>query len=141
MFRGTTARTVFSLLAAALLAVQFFAPAATFAAAHTLSHVEAKTQPVPKPSAKFVRDGSHTLRDHTLRDPTLRDHGLCGEPPSPPRTAERHRTATAGWADDRPLTARHTEAIPAAVVPATQHQRTSRPSRAHSPAALQVFRC
>ncbi|MER7840592.1 hypothetical protein ABTY98_33040 [Streptomyces sp. NPDC096040] len=136
MFRGTTARTVLSLLAAALLAVQFFAPAATFAAAHTLSHVEARAQLGPKPSAKFVRDGSHTLRDHTLRD-----HGLCGEPPSPPRTADRQRTATAGCADDRPLTARHTEAIPASVVPADQRQRTPRPSRAHSPAALQVFRC
>ncbi|MEU9152627.1 hypothetical protein AB0D59_19230 [Streptomyces sp. NPDC048417] len=131
MFRGTTARTVFSLLAAALLAVQFFAPAATFAAAHTLSHVEAKAQPGPKPSAKLVRDGSHTLREH----------GLCGEPPSRPRTADRHRTAAGGWADDRPPTARHTEAISACVAPAARHQRTSRPSRTHSPAALQVFRC
>ncbi|MFE4967184.1 hypothetical protein [Streptomyces sp. NPDC056660] len=131
MFRGTTARTVFSLLAAALLAVQFFAPAATFAAAHTLSHAEAKAQPGPGPSAKSVRDGSHTIRAH----------GLCGEPTSPPRTADRHRAATAGWADDRPPTARHTEAIPASVALAAKHQRTSRPSRAHSPAALQVFRC
>ncbi|MEU0970466.1 hypothetical protein ABZ357_35545 [Streptomyces sp. NPDC005917] len=131
MFRGTTARTVISLLAAALLAVQFFAPAATFAAAHTPSHVEAKAQPGPKPSAKVVRDGSHTLRDR----------GLCGEPAGPPRTADRHRTTTAGWADDRPLTARHTEAIQTSVGPTAKHQRTSRASRAHSPAALQVFRC
>ncbi|MFG3288735.1 hypothetical protein ACGF3G_07990 [Streptomyces sp. NPDC048179] len=131
MFRGTTARTVFSLLAAALLAVQFFAPAATFAAAHTLSHVEAKAQPGPKSSAKAVRDGSHTLRDH----------GLCGEPPSPPPTADRHRTPTAGWADDRQPAARPTEAIHASTPPQARHHRTTRASRAHSPAALQVFRC
>ncbi|MFD4506261.1 hypothetical protein [Streptomyces sp. NPDC058457] len=131
MFRGTTARTVLSLLAAALLAVQFFAPTATFAAAHTLSHVEAKAQSGPQPSAKAVRDGSHTLRDH----------GRCGEPPGPPPTADRHRSATAGWADDRPPTARHTEAIRASAPPTARHHRTSRASRAHSPATLQVFRC
>ncbi|MGW3133907.1 hypothetical protein [Streptomyces sp. NPDC001076] len=131
MFRGTTARTVLSLLAAALLTVQFFAPAATFAAAHTLSHVEAKAQPGPKSSAQAVRAGS----------PILRDHGHCGEPPSPPQNADRHRSATAGWADDRPPTARHTEAIRTSVPPPARHHRTSRASRAHSPATLQVFRC
>ncbi|MGW1620351.1 hypothetical protein [Streptomyces sp. NPDC002172] len=131
MFRGKTARTVLSLLAAALLAVQFFAPSATFAAAHTLSHVEAKAQSGPKSSAKAVRAASHTLREH----------GLCGEPPSLPQTADRHRSATAGWADDRPPTARHTEAIRASVPPTARHHSTSRASRAHSPATLQVFRC
>ncbi|MBW8794585.1 MAG: hypothetical protein JF597_13570 [Streptomyces sp.] len=131
MFRGATARTVLSLLAAALLTVQFFAPAATFAAAHTPSHVEAKAQPGPKLSAKAVRAGSHTLQEH----------GLCGEPPGPPQTADRHRAATAGWTDDRPSTARHSEAIRTPVPPTARHLRTPRASRAHSPAALQVFRC
>ncbi|MEU9348788.1 hypothetical protein AB0D74_47085 [Streptomyces sp. NPDC048278] len=131
MFRGTTARTVISLLAAALLAVQFFAPAATFTAAHTLSHAEAKAQPGFKPPVKAVRDGSHTLRDH----------GLCGEPPGPPQSADRHRTATTGCADDRPATARHTEAIRASAAPSAKHRLAFRASRAHSPAALQVFRC
>ncbi|WP_046734196.1 hypothetical protein [Streptomyces humi] len=131
MFRGTTARTVISLLAAALLAVQFFAPAATFAAAHTLSHTEAKAQPGSKPPANAVRNGSHTLRHH----------GLCGEPPGPPQSADRHRTATAGCADDRPATARHTEAIHASTTPSAKHRRAFRASRAHSAAALQVFRC
>ncbi|WP_406441832.1 hypothetical protein OHB00_38220 [Streptomyces sp. NBC_00631] len=131
MFRGTTARTVLSLLAAALLAVQFFAPAATFAAAHTPSHVEAKAQAGPESSAKAVRAGSVTFHDH----------GRCGEPPSPPQSVDRHRSATAGWADDRPPTARHTEAIRTAAPSAAGHHRTSRASRAHSPATLQVFRC
>ncbi|MEV7979984.1 hypothetical protein [Streptomyces sp. NPDC086519] len=131
MFRGTTARTVLSLLAAALLAVQFFAPAATFAAAHTLSHAEAKAQAGPKVPAKAVRDGSHALRDH----------GRCGEPPGPPQSVDRHRSATAGWADDRPPTARHTEAIRTPAPPAAGQHRASRASRAHSPATLQVFRC
>ncbi|MGW7549441.1 hypothetical protein ACWGKQ_51240 [Streptomyces sp. NPDC054770] len=138
MFRGTTARTVLSLLAAALLAVQFFAPAATFTAAHTLSHAEAKAQPGPKSSAKAkaVRDGSYTSTSYTLRD-----HGRCGEPPSPPQTVDRHRSATAGCADDRPHSARHTEAIRASAPPTARHHGTSRASRAHSPATLQVFRC
>ncbi|MEU6197632.1 hypothetical protein [Streptomyces sp. NPDC047061] len=131
MFRGTTARTVLALLAATLLAVQFFAPTATFATAHTLSHVEAKAQPGPHPSAKAVRDAS----------PALRDHGRCGEPPSPPQTADRHRSATAGWADDRQPGPRHTEAIRTPGPPPARHHGTSRASRAHSPATLQVFRC
>ncbi|MEU2332582.1 hypothetical protein ABZ770_12245 [Streptomyces sp. NPDC006654] len=131
MFRGTTARTVISLLAAALLAVQFFAPTATFAAAHTLSHVEAKAQPGSHPPAKAVREGSGTLRDR----------GLCGEPPGPAQSADRHRTTTAGWADDRQAAPRHTEAIRASTAPSAEHRRASRASRAHSPATLQVFRC
>ncbi|GGN01192.1 hypothetical protein [Streptomyces fuscichromogenes] len=134
MFRGKTARTVLSLLAAALLAVQFFAPAATFAAAHTLSHVEAKAQSGPKSSAKAGRDGSYTSY-------TLRDHGRCGAPTGPPQTADRHRSATAGCADERQHSARHTEAIRTSVPPTARHHRTSRASRAHSPATLQVFRC
>ncbi|SEE36137.1 hypothetical protein SAMN05216533_2073 [Streptomyces sp. Ag109_O5-10] len=132
MFRGKTARTVLSLLAAALLAVQFFAPVETFAAAHTLSHVEAKAQRGPQSSAKAVRAGSHILRDL---------HGHCGEPPGSPRSADRHRSATAGWADDRPPSTRHTEAIRTPVPATAGHHSTSRASRAHSPAALQVFRC
>ncbi|MEV5952414.1 hypothetical protein AB0M11_01320 [Streptomyces sp. NPDC051987] len=131
MFRGTTARTVLSLLAAALLAVQFFAPAATFAAAHTLSHVEAKAQAGPQVSAKTV----------SVASAVLRDHGRCGEPPAPPRSVDRHRSATAGWADARPATARHTESIRTPAPAAAGHHGTSRASRAHTQATLQVFRC
>ncbi|MEU9242207.1 hypothetical protein [Streptomyces sp. NPDC048385] len=131
MFRGTTTRTVLSLLAAALLAVQFFAPAATFAVAHTFSHAEAKALG-PKAPAKAVRDVAHGLGDH----------GRCGEPPSPPtpRSVDRHRSAAAGWADDRPPAARHTEAIRTPAPPAAGHHHASRASRAHAPATLQVFR-
>ncbi|MFC5213531.1 hypothetical protein [Streptomyces coerulescens] len=42
MFRGKTARTGVSTLAAALLALQFFAPTASFAHAHTARQAEAK---------------------------------------------------------------------------------------------------
>ncbi|MEV7324076.1 hypothetical protein [Streptomyces sp. NPDC093970] len=57
MFRGTTARTVFSLPAATPLAVQIFAPAATFATAHTLSHAKAKTPSgaIPTPAVAAAR--------------------------------------------------------------------------------------
>ncbi|MER7937083.1 MULTISPECIES: hypothetical protein [unclassified Streptomyces] len=131
MFRGTTARTVFALLAAALLAVQFFAPTATFAAAHTLRHAEAKAASGPQTHAAILRDDHHVLRGH----------GRCGELPGPPRVADRQRTSTAGWADDRPPAARHTEAIPARTALAVPRDHAPRTSTTHSPAALQVFRC
>ncbi|MFJ9349353.1 hypothetical protein [Streptomyces sp. NPDC101237] len=131
MFRGTTARTVFSLLAAALLAVQFFAPVAPFASAHTIRHAEAKAAPGPRTFAALVRD-----------DPRVpRGPGRRGELPGPPRTADRRHTSTAGRADDRPPAARHTEAIPTQAAPAVRRDRTPRTSRTPSPAALQIFCC
>jgi hypothetical protein len=131
MFRGTTARTVISLLAATLLALQFFAPSGTFASAHTIRQVEAKAQPGIKPSSKPVRDGSETFRDLSS----------TGDPAGPPHTRDRHRTAASGWTHERqPPTRGATAAHPSALHRATQH-RTARSARDHSPAALQVFRC
>lgn len=63
MFRGATARTVISLLAAALLTLQFFAPSASFASAHTARHIEAKTEPRNKPRAEALRDEHVTCGD------------------------------------------------------------------------------
>ncbi|MET9835869.1 hypothetical protein ABZ078_42855, partial [Streptomyces sp. NPDC006385] len=62
MFRGPTARTVVSALATVLLALQFFAPTACFAHAHTVSQVEAKAQPGIKISGKALRDETLTSR-------------------------------------------------------------------------------
>src|SRR3954465_5600720 len=110
MFRGTTARTVISLLAATLLALQFFAPSGTFASAHTIRQVEAKAQPGIKPSSKPVRDGYDTFRDLSS----------SGDPAGPPHTRDRQRTAASGWAHERPLPGRAT----AAAYPSVAHRTT-----------------
>jgi hypothetical protein len=142
MHRGTTARTAVSLLAAVLLALQFFAPAASFATAHTPSHAEAKAQPGTHPSGTASRPGV-TLSVKALRDEiaTCRA-GHHGDPTGPLRTRDRsHAADSAPSAPDRPLP-RHTR--PTAHEPSgngTAHHRTSRSSASHTPAALQVFRC
>jgi hypothetical protein len=132
MFRGKTSRTVVTLLTAVLLALQFFAPTTSFASAHTARHAEAKAQPVLKLSGK-------ALRTETI---TFRDCGAAGTPTVPLRLRDRCRTADCGpeTPERPPLTqdpaGAHTPAAPGAA-----HHRTARSSTAHSPAALQVFRC
>jgi hypothetical protein len=130
MFRITTARTVVALFAAVLLALQFFAPTGSFASAHTIRQVEAKAQPGIKLSGKALRNETVTSRhcEHS------------GDPTGPLRTRDRHRTVDfAPEGPDRGLSAED---------PASEHHpaaprapRTSRSSTAHSPAALQIFRC
>ncbi|OQR63028.1 hypothetical protein B6E66_16715 [Streptomyces maremycinicus] len=138
MFRGTTTRTVLSILAAVLLALPLFAPTSSFAHAHTARQAEAKTPPGIKTSGKAMRDEVATLRDCDL--PT-------GGPADPLRTRDRHRATTTAPAASTP---QDPERAPLAQDPAAAHQprrpgapyhRWSRPSAAHSPAALQVFRC
>jgi hypothetical protein len=131
MHRGTTARTVVSFLAAALLALQLFAPTASFASAHTTRHAVAKAQPGIKPSGKALRDEAITCHNA----------GRPGDPTGPLRTRDRHRTAAHPAAPKRPSPAHHTSAAPEPVAPGAAHHRASRSPRAHTPAALQVFRC
>jgi hypothetical protein len=130
MFRGTTARTALALLAAALLALQFFAPSASFATAHTVRQAEAQAQPGTKPSGTSLRDETAS---HRHCDP-------AGDPTGPLRTRDRHRAADlTPERPDRP--AQTQEPVEAHLqVPAGAFQR-SRPPAAHTPAALQVFRC
>ncbi|MBT2421195.1 hypothetical protein J7F01_11665 [Streptomyces sp. ISL-22] len=134
MFRGTTARTVVSILAAVLLALQFFAPTASFAHVHTVSQAKAKAHPGTKLSGKAMRDETLTSR-------------LCapsgqGDPTGPLRTRDRLRLADSGpQAPDRPLLTRDPASAHEPPIPGAAHQRTSRPSTSHAPAALQVFRC
>ncbi|MFE9439819.1 hypothetical protein ACFYO2_12520 [Streptomyces sp. NPDC006602] len=130
MFRGTTVRTVVATLAAVLLALQFFAPTASFASAHTARHAEAKAQPGTKLSGKALRDESVT---HRQCDP-------AEDPTGPLRTRDRHRAVDfAPEGPERPRPAQDQAAAPKPVAPGAF--RLSRPSTAHSPAALQVFRC
>ncbi|WP_406006197.1 hypothetical protein OG440_08335 [Streptomyces sp. NBC_00637] len=137
MFRGTTTRTVISILAAVLLALPFFAPTPSFAHAHTARHAEAKTPPGIKPSGKAMRDEIVTFRDCDR----------SGGPADPLRTRDRHRaaaSASAGSAPQEPqraLLAQDPAAAHQPARPGDPHHRSSRSSAAHSPAALQVFRC
>jgi hypothetical protein len=130
MFRGTPVRTAFALLTAALLALQLFAPASSFATAHTVRHAVAKAQPGIKHPGKALRDEIATHR-HC---------GTEGDPTGPLHTRDRHRAVDfAPTGPERPLPAQDRadarEQVPAGVF------HLSRPSAAHSPAALQVFRC
>lgn len=130
MSRGGTRSSAVALLAAVLLALQFFAPTASFAAAHTARHAVAKDLPGTNPSGKALRDESAT-------------YGHChhsGDPTGPLRTRDRHTNT--GCAFEEP------ERRPLAGDPASGHEpvalralRLSRHSTSHSPAALQVFRC
>jgi hypothetical protein len=143
MHRGTTARTVVSLLAAVLLALQLFAPAASFAVAHTPSQAEAKAHSGTKPSGTASRPGI-TFAGQALRDEiaTCRS-GHHGDPTGPLRTRNRsHAADSTPPAPDRTPLSRHippTAAEPAG--PGTAHRHSPRSSASHTPAALQVFRC
>jgi len=132
MFRGKTARSVVTLLTAVLLALQFFAPTTSFASAHTVRHAEAKAQPAPKAGIKAPR--SETI--------TFRDCGAAGTPTVPLRLRDRFRTVDCGpETPERPLLRQDPAAFRTPVAPGAAHHRTARSSTAHSPAALQVFRC
>jgi hypothetical protein len=130
MFRITTARTAVAFLAAALLALQFFAPSASFAPAHTIRQAEAKAQPGIKLSGKALRNETVTSRhcEHS------------GDPTGPLRTRDRHRALD--FTPDGPERALLVQDPAATHEPAlSRAPRTSRSSTSHSPAALQVFRC
>jgi len=124
MRRGKTARTLFAVLAAVLLALQLSATTTSFASAHTeqLSDSEAK--------AEFVTcaDNAHS-------------HGPAG----PLRTRDRIRASDhVPPTSVRPLlckdvTAGHED--PSHTAAPAAHHRTTRSSTAHSTAVLQVFRC
>ncbi|WP_330287118.1 hypothetical protein [Streptomyces sp. NBC_00576] len=132
MFRGTTARTVISLLAAALLALQFFAPTASFASAHTVRQAEAKTEPRIKPRAAAQRDEYVTCGDG----------GRHHDPSLPLRTRDRHRIADSGpQIPERPLRAVDPAAPHEPETRVTSRHQAPRSLTAHTPAALQVFRC
>ncbi|MCZ0986271.1 hypothetical protein [Streptomyces diastatochromogenes] len=131
MFRGTTARTLLALLTAALLALQFFAPTGTFAPAHTLSHAKAKAAPETARLTKPVRKGMGTFREG----------GCSQQPVGDQHLRDRQRGSASGWAQERPLIARQAAAPHTPAASGAPHHRTTRSSRAHSPAALQVFRC
>jgi hypothetical protein len=112
MSRGTTARTVLVAATVALLALLFPASAETFTPAHTLSEATAKVEAGTTSSEQSVGDEPDVFRGSASR--CARQH--------PPITGRAAGTGPA-----------HT--------PGTAHGPAPRASRAHAPAALQVFRC
>ncbi|WP_244184127.1 hypothetical protein [Streptomyces cellostaticus] len=120
-----------ALFTVALLALQFFAPTGTFASAHTLSHAKAKAVSGTVPSSKPVRNGADTLRDGGCSQQTL----------STPHLRDRQRSSAHGWPSERPPISRQAVSPQTPAASCAPHHRTTRSSRAHSPAALQVFRC
>lgn len=142
MYRGTTVRTMVSILAAVLLALQVFAPTASFASAHTPREVEAKAQPGTEPSGASTRPGTK-LSGKALRDEIANCRaGHPQGPTGPLRTRDRfHSADSAPSAPDRPLLRHIPPTAPERVPPGVAHERTSRSSTSHTPAALQVFRC
>ncbi|MFJ4620197.1 hypothetical protein [Streptomyces sp. NPDC088812] len=135
MFRGEAVRTAVSLLAVVLLALPLFAPAPSFAHAHTVRQAKANTQPGINPPGA-------TPRDETVTSSAC---DRSGAPYDPLRTRDRHRSAStadsAPQQRERTLPARDPAAAHRPCGPAASHHRPSRSSTGHSPAALQVFRC
>ena len=130
MFRGATVRTVLAVLTAVLLALPFFASTEGFATAHTVRQAKAKAQTGTKLSGKAARAEASGKRhcNHV------------GDPTGPLRTRDRHRAVDfAPQGPERPLSAQEPAAAPQRVAPGDFP--LSRPSTAHAPAALQVFRC
>ena len=111
MSRGTTARTVLSILAAVLLAIQLFVPSEAFASAHKEEVVACGEAEHPHKVTPPLRAADRT-----------RDEDLVPEAPG-----------RALLASDLAATLPH--------VPPIGFSRASRSSTAHSTATLQVFRC
>ncbi|AIV33630.1 MULTISPECIES: hypothetical protein [unclassified Streptomyces] len=133
MFLRATPRTRLPLLAALLVALQFFAPSASFAVAHTNRDVMANAQP----GAVLSGPASHEERV------TCHHTGRPGHPHGPARVRDRHRTAAAPQPEppERPLPHRPAAAVGEPLASGTAAHHRSRPATDHSPASLQVFRC
>ncbi|MEU0783647.1 hypothetical protein ABZ341_18985 [Streptomyces sp. NPDC006173] len=112
MFRGTTARTLFVVLAAVLLGLQPLAPAESSASAHRGEVVACAEAEHPHK----VAPAQGTRRRVHDEDPD------AGPPVLAPQACDPA-------ADCRPAPLR------------AAHPGTSRTSTAHSPAGLQIFRC
>ncbi|ANB09222.1 hypothetical protein SAM40697_5266 [Streptomyces ambofaciens] len=133
MLRGTTARTVLSLLAAVLLALQFLTPGTSFASAHTDREAVANARSGDTPSAAALHDETATC--HTA--------GRSGKPAPAPRVRDRHRTAAAPQPDAPlwPLPRQGTSVAPAPAPSGGTAEDRPRHATDLSPAVLQVFRC
>ncbi|GGX51353.1 hypothetical protein [Streptomyces fructofermentans] len=122
MVRGKTARTLFAVLAAVLLALQFSAPSTTFASAHG-AHSGG-----PGAEAEFVACGERANPSHPGGPLRTRDRVRAGDHPP-------HATVRSPLRGDPADLHGDVSRVTAAA------HRTTRSSTGHSTAALQVFRC
>lgn len=132
MSQGKTARTVVVLLAAVLLCLPFLTPATSFASAHIARDAKVNAAPGNVLTGKALRDEIVTHREcDGSRDPVI-----------PLPRNDRHRTAdSAPQAPERPLLEEDPASAHEPVAQVTSHHRVERSRAAHTPAALQVFRC
>ncbi|MHA5050462.1 hypothetical protein [Streptomyces sp. SD15] len=116
MLRGTTARTLYLVLAAVLISLQLFAPTESFASAHKGDVVSCGDAEHPQKTAPPLgarqRAGDEDLVPETLARVMVESDPAAANP-LPSRSAAHHPGAS----------------------------RSSRSSTVHSPEALQVFRC
>ncbi|WP_343243624.1 hypothetical protein [Streptomyces sp. SID13726] len=120
-----------AVVAALLLSLQFFAPTECFASAHTGRQVEAKAL------AGFALSGKALRAEATSK----RHCNPAGDPTGPLRARDRHRAVDfAPEGPERPQLVQESATAPGNQ-PVPGGFPLSRPSTAHAPAALQVFRC
>ncbi|MEU4981689.1 hypothetical protein [Streptomyces sp. NPDC021969] len=133
MYRRSAARTVVAILAPVLFALQFFAPTASFASAHTTGDAVAHARPGTIPSGTVPHDETVTCREG----------GRPGEPTTAPRVRDRHRTTAApqSGAPRHPLAPQSTPQAPGSLTAGRATEHRPRPTTDHAPEALQVFRC
>ncbi|MFD6190675.1 hypothetical protein [Streptomyces sp. NPDC060275] len=133
MHRRTAARTVVAILAPVLFALQFFAPTASFASAHTTGEAVAHARPGTIPSGTVPHDETVTCREGSHP----------GGPTTEPRVRDRHRTTAAPQSGTprHPLARQTTPQAPDSVTSGRATEHRPRSTTDHAPAALQVFRC
>ncbi|MEV6087303.1 hypothetical protein [Streptomyces parvulus] len=133
MLREATARARIPFPAAVLLALLLFAPAASFAFAHTSRDAMANAHP----GITLSGTASHEERA------TCHDHGRSGNPHGPAPLRDRHRTTGAPQSEALagPLARPRPAVPPVTAAPGRGADGGSRPPTDRSPAALQVFRC
>ncbi|MBA2809729.1 hypothetical protein E0500_020585 [Streptomyces sp. KM273126] len=130
--RGRRGLTMIELLSAILLCLPFLIPTTSFASAHTTRDAKVNAAPGKVLTGKALRDEivTHRKCDHS-RDPL-----------GPLPRTDRHRTTdSVPSAPERPLTGSDRAFVHEPVAPVTWHHQGARSRTAHTPAALQVFRC
>jgi hypothetical protein len=144
MLRGKTTRFLFMLVATALLALQLFAPTASFASAHTFHSPAAKVPAVTKTGARneTASEVSDEISARIAAETvTCGDADHSGGPTGPLRTRDRHRAVVDSPTEPPLLVPLECDTAVDPGAAGAVRYRTSRSSIAHSPAALQVFRC
>lgn len=134
MSQGKTARTALGLLAALLLCLPFFTLTTSFAHAHSVRDAKLNAAPGKVLTGKALRDEIVTHRKC--------DGSGSRDPIVPVPRSDRHRTAdSVPQAPERPLPKENPASDHEAVAQVTPHHPAARSRTAHTPAALQVFRC